>query len=169
MKKVLAALAASGVLVAGGFTAAAVSTPTSAQAQDQDETATVDRPDKGAALDEVFAELVVDGVISQEQADAVRAALEAKRDELREQFGDRRDRGHRAELRALLEDGVIDSDELAGLPEGHPLTDPDGPFAGALEDGQITIEELEELRGEFRSPRRGFARGGFGAVSGESA
>lgn len=172
MKKVLAALAASGVLVAGGFATAAVSTPATAQAQEttDEAPATTDdvvRPERGAILEEVLDELVADGVIDADQATQIAEALEAKHDELREEFGDRRGgrgfRGHgdRFGLMEALEDGVIDAAELAELPEGHPLTDPDGPAAQYLDDGQLTLEELEEMRAEFGSQRgpRGF--GGF--------
>ncbi|MCP3975905.1 MAG: hypothetical protein GY720_15600 [bacterium] len=173
MKKVLAALAASGVLVAGGFATAAVSAPTSAIAQEttDESTATTDdvvRPERGAILEEVLDQLVADGVITDAQATQIADALEAKHDELREEFGDRRGghgfRGggdHRG-LMDALEDGVIDADELAELPEGHPLTDPDGPAAQYLDDGQLTQEELEQMRAEFGSQRgpRGHGFGG---------
>ncbi len=174
MKKVLAALAASGVLVAGGFATAAVSTPTSALAQEttDEAPATTDdvvRPERGAILDEVLDQLVADGVITSDQATQVAEALEAKHEELREEFGDRRGgRGHRGGdhfgLMEALEDGVIDADELAELPEGHPLTDPDGPAAEYLEDGQLTQEELEEMRAEFGSQRGPRGRG-FGGIA----
>lgn len=175
MKRFLAALAAAGVLVAGGFVAAAVSTPTVAAAQDSTEAPTeegvVERPEHGAIMDEVFDELVADGVITQEQAEQVRAALEAKREELREQFGDRlQRRDHRNRLggflHGALEDGVIDADELAQLPEGHPLADPEGPFAEYLEDGQLTEAELDQIKEQFRQNR---GPRGFGGTAGDSA
>ena len=171
MKKVLAALAASGVLVAGGFATAAISTPSAAVAQEQTDEAPLDttdettvKPDRGAVLDEVFDALVADGVITADQAEQVIAALEAKHEEMRAEFGDRhRQRGPRGDsgLRGLLEDGVIDADELAELPEDHPVFDPDGPFADYLDDGQLTLEELEEIRGEL-TPGDGFRGRGFG-------
>lgn len=174
MKKVLAALAASGVLVAGGFATAAVSTTSIAQAQETTDEAPattddVTRPERGAILGEVLDQLVADGVITADQATQVADALEAKHDELREEFGDRRGGrgfrggGDRLGLMDALEDGVIDAAELAELPEGHPLTDPDGPAAQYLEDGQLTQEELDEMRAEFGSQRgpRGHGFGGF--------
>ena len=180
MKKVLAALAASGVLIAGGFVTSAVSAPASAVAQEAPDatdgtTDDVVRPEKGAILDEVLADLVTDGVIDSDQAAQIKDALEAKHEELREQFGDRGPRhrgnrdGDRLEMRSFLEDGVIDADELAQLPDGHPLTDPEGPAAEYLDDGQLTAEELEELHAEFgghRGPGRGF---GGPAVGGEAS
>ena len=171
MKRFLTALAAAGVLVAGGFVAAAVSTPSAASAQESTEApiqeGIAERPEKGAIMDEVFAELVADGVITEEQADQVQAALEAKREELREQFGDRlQRRDHRNRLGGFLHgalaDGVVDAAELAQLPEGHPLNDPEGPFAEYLADGQLTEDELSEIREQFRQNRgpRGFGGGG---------
>ncbi len=169
MKKVLAALAASGVLIAGGFVASAVSAPTTAVAQEAPATGDdVVRPEPGAILDEVLDQLVADDVIDADQATSIKDALEARHEELREQFGDRPGfRGHggfrdgdRPDMRGFLEDGVIDADELAQLPDGHPLTDPDGPAADYLDDGQLTAEELEELHGEFGG-RRGHGPRGF--------
>jgi hypothetical protein len=61
----------------------------------------------------------------------------------------------------VAENGVIDADELASLPDGNPLANPDGPFAAAAADGEITQQEiqdvLEQLRGERREggPRLG--------------
>jgi hypothetical protein len=52
----------------------------------------------------------------------------------------------------IWEDGVISTDELALLPEGHPLTDPDGPAAPFLEGG-ITAEEHEQIRAECDGTR----------------
>jgi hypothetical protein len=177
MKKVLAALAASGVLIAGGFVTSAVSAPVAADAQEApDTTADTVRPERGAILDEVLADLVADGVIDGDQATKIKDALEAKHEELREQFGDRGPRargfrdGARFEMRGFLEDGVIDADELAQLPEGHPLTDPDGPAAEYLDDGKLTAEELEELHAN-RGGHRGHGPRGFGgpAVSEEDS
>jgi hypothetical protein len=73
--------------------------------------------------------------------------------ELREAYKDlvpdrarfRRGLGLGLRLGALLDDGVITQAEIDGLPDGHPLKDPDGPAAEYLEDGQITLDELREL------------------------
>ncbi len=163
MKKVLAALVAAGVLVAGGLATAAISAPTTATAQTTTEDQTTDdsgdattgevtRPDRGSVIDEVLDNLVAEGVITSDQAERIKSDLTAKHAELRAQFGDRH-RGHRGfgdGLRGLLDDGVIDADELAELPEDHPIFDADGPFAPYLDDGQLTSEELEELRAQLR-------------------
>jgi len=172
MKKVLAALAASGVLIAGGFATAVVSSPTSATAQETtDEASPTDdmvRPEPGAILQEVLDQLVSDGVITNDQATQISDALVARHEELRAEFGDRGfgGRGHHGGgdfgLMGALEDGVIDADELAALPEGHPLTDPDGPAAAYLADGQLTQEELDQMRAEHRSQFHFGERGGRG-------
>ena len=55
----------------------------------------------------------------------------------------------------MLEDGVIDSSELAELGDDHPFNDPDGRFADAAADGEITEDELKELRREHRGHHLG--------------
>jgi hypothetical protein len=88
---------------------------------------------------------VEDGTLDRAQADAVVSALEAKREELAEERGDRRLRAshRRGFVRGLLLDGVITADEIAELPDDNPLKDPDGPLADALADGQITQDEWD--------------------------
>ena len=163
MRKIITALAAAAVLVVGAFTAAALSSPGTAAAQDAtDDALSVDTPERskrGDVMAEVLDKLVADGVISRGQADAVATAFKEKATELREERGDRPHRGDQRsrrghKLRGLLEDGVIDADELAGLGEAHPLNDPDGPAAGYLDDGQITMDELKELHSQLREQRR---------------
>lgn len=113
---------------------------------------------RGRVLSEVLDDLVADGVITQDQADQILEELTSRLEELRlEMRGDGQgSRGfgrHGFQLPgrfgAFLDDGVIDSDELAQLGEAHPLNDPEGPAAPYLEDGQITQEELEELMAEL--------------------
>lgn len=114
------------------------------------------RPQHRDVLGEALDELVADGVITQEQADDVRAAVTAKREELRGERGARGGgppgfRGLGPAFGHLLDDGVIDADELAELPDGHPLADPEGPAGPYLDDGEITEDELDELVTEMRS------------------
>ena len=93
------------------------------------------------------------------------AGLEEKREKRKAEHPEgRRGRGFRRGFRGgarfgfnmaeLLGDGVIDSDELAGLPEGHPLTNPDGPFAAAAADGEITQQEIQDVLEQLRAERR---------------
>ncbi|MFV1999367.1 MAG: hypothetical protein ACC654_03280 [Acidimicrobiia bacterium] len=158
MKKLLVSLAATGVLVAGAFVASSV-TSSAADAQTTDTTATEQpqRPVRGAILDEVLGGLVSDGTINQSQADAVKGALQAKIAELRGKIGDR-DPAARAErrgiLRGLLADGVITAEEIAELPEDHPLRTGDSKFSELLEDdGQITREEIQSFFEAQRAER----------------
>lgn len=158
MKKVIASLVAASVLVAGAFV---VSTIASGEAAAQTEEAPVvaddeRRPRPGGVLAEILGDLVDDGTLTQDQADAVTAALVTKRDELKEKFGDRKDRfvkRHRvrAQIREWLQDGVITADELSELPLDLRLFSNDGPLADALEDGEITQAEwdtfIEQRRG----------------------
>jgi len=166
MRKTLTAVIAAGVLVAGAFVATAITgNQVSAQEAPSDDSAVArpDHPGRGEILDEVLSGLVADGVIDQGQADAVAAALQAKADELREQREQWREenpgrfeRGFRRGFRlgGLLEDGVIDADEIAALPDGHPLKDPNGPAAEYLDDGQLTADELSQLREELHQQRQ---------------
>ena len=123
-------------------------------------------PFGGGLVDDVLDDLVADGTITQAQADAISEAMEARRDELKSQRGEGfpgRGFGHRGGpggfggpgLGSLLDDGVIESDELAELPEDHPLLDADGPAAPYLEDGELTMDELEELHETWRKRRDG--------------
>ncbi len=173
MKKILASLAAAGVLVAGVFTAAVItgSSATAQESPDDETSLPAQHPERGSAVKDVLDELVVANEITQDQADTILSALKAKWEELkadRPDGGERHRRGFRRGARfginiaELLEDGVIDAAELAELPEGHPFTNPDGPFADAAADGQITeeelrdvLEQLREERGGRHGPRRG--------------
>lgn len=161
MKRLIASVAAAGILVAGAFVAS-TATNSSAEAQTSEDGTTQeapehrDRPEKGAILDEVLGELVDDGTIDQSQADAVKAALQAKFEEIRENRPDRGDRDHRrgrlrGQIEDLLEDGVISADEIAELPDRHPFKNADGPFAELLEDGQITQAEWDAFVAEKKA------------------
>jgi hypothetical protein len=157
MKKIIASLAATGILVAGAF---AASTITSSQASAQTDespaiTDEVSRPSPAGILDQVLGDLVEDGTLEQSQADAVKNGLEAKRDEVKERIGDRRDRrAHRQEMRenieAWLEDGVITADELDELEVELPIHE-DGPLTEALKDGQITQAEWDAFLQERKA------------------
>jgi Spy/CpxP family protein refolding chaperone len=169
MKKIIASVAAAGVLVVGAFAASTI-TSSEAAAQTDEAPAVTDevrRPHPGGILDDVLGGLVEDGTLTQDQADAVKDAMVAKREELKEKFGDRierRVRRHRmrAQIQEWLEDGVITADELSELPEDLPILADDGPLADALEDGQITQEEWDafiEQRKADHQARRDAAQG----------
>lgn len=48
-------------------------------------------------------------------------------------------------LYLLLSDGVLTAEEIEQLPPGNIFADPDGIFADALADGQLTVEEWEQI------------------------
>jgi hypothetical protein len=159
MKRVIAALAAGGVLVVGAFVASTVSTvPASALTDASGATADSVDPDtrpREAVLDEILASLVGDDTLTQDQADAVRERFEAKGEELMTERQARREaaREMRDLIEGFLDDDVITADELAQLPDDHPLRDAEGVFSDALADGQITRDELRAVRMEHRQAR----------------
>jgi hypothetical protein len=170
MKKIFVSIAAAGVLVAGAFAASTiVNGPALAQTTEAPtaEVPADERPDfpkPGEILDEVLGDLVADGTLDQGDADAVKAALEARHEEVRaEMEAWRADNPGRFErgfkrgfaMGGLLEDGVIDAAELAELPDDHPLNDPDGPAAEYLTDGQLTEDELKQLGEQLHERRAG--------------
>jgi hypothetical protein len=170
MKKIFVSIAAAGVLVAGAFAASTiVNGPALAQTTEAPtaEVPADERPDfpkPGEILDEVLGDLVADGTLDQGDADAVKAALGARHEEVRaEMEAWRADNPGRFErgfkrgfaMGGLLEDGAIDAAELAELPNGHPLNDPDGPAAEYLTDGQLTEDELKQLGEQLHERRAG--------------
>lgn len=166
MRKIIVSLAAAGVLVAGAFVASSVtSTPADAQVVTDEDTTSAVTDKRAEVVDEVLSGLVTDGTINQTQADTIADAFADKHEELRAEREARREerQANRELISGFLEDDVISSDELAQLDDDHPFNDPDGRFADAAADGEITREELQELR-----PERGHRRGA-GAAQGEDA
>lgn len=163
MKKIFVSIAAVGVLAIGAFAASTI-VDGSALAQTVDEPV-VERPDiprSGDILDEVLSDLVADETLDQSQADAVMAELEARHAEARALHDERReDHPGRPEhgiargfdMGSLMEDGVIDMDELAELPDDHPFRDSSGPAAQFLDDGELSEDELRELGERLREHR----------------
>jgi hypothetical protein len=155
--KVLAALAVGGLLVGAGFLSTVVSSPGIAEAQADTNGADEAGPFPRMLgfLDEVLDDLVADDTITQEQADAILQASEAKATQLREE--------HQAQgelLRGLLDDGVITEEEASQLPDEHPLLSE--RFDEAWEDGELTLDEIGGLH--HRGPDF-FERGrDFGAL-----
>lgn len=155
--KIVAAFLAGGFLVGAGFATTLISSPEIAQAQEEPEQLDEDRrfPRLFGILDEVLSDLVGDGTLTEEQAEAVTTAAAAKAEELFEQHQSLR--GHLREahprhwrpsahgfgLGTLLDDGGIDLDEYQALPEDHPLRQFD--LDEYLEDGVITPEEFRHI------------------------
>ena len=157
MRRLMIGAATVGALVTGGVVGAAVAAPAPRAIQtEQTTTTTIPQKERPAGvISETLDQLVVDGVITREQADQVAAALAAAlADRVRDRpFGGGLGLGFR--LGSLLDDGVITAEELAQLPDDHPLKDSDAPLAEALEDGQITAAELRDA---YQRPHR-FLRG----------
>jgi len=165
MKKIVVSVVAAGVLVAGTFVASMVTSPEASAQTDEAPpvAAEIRRPHRGAILEGVLSDLVGDGTLTQGQANAVKDALEAKRDELKEKVGDRRDRrarrhDMRVQIKKWLEDDVISAEELSELPADLPILADDGPLADVLKDGKITQAEWDafiEQRKADHQARRG--------------
>ena len=142
MRRLIWITGAAGLLLVGGTTAAfATQTP---GGRDAVSTVVAAVTGPSSVLTEVLEELVGDGTINQSQADAIVKALDAKVEERR---------AERQRLRQLmvefLQDRTLSADELAQLPEDHPLRNLDQ----FLDDGQVTEDELRQLGG------LGFGRG----------
>lgn len=156
MRKVLTALGVSGLLVAGAFVASTVSLG-AASAQTTDTPIVDDEVGpREAVLDEVVQSLIDDGTITEDEAVIVKERFVAKHEELageRQARQEQRREDHELIL-GFLDDDVISASELAQLPEDHPLRNTDGVFSSALEDGQITRDELDQVRAEHRQDRR---------------
>lgn len=154
--KIIAAIAAGGLLVGAAFVATVVSTPGTASAQEE----TAETQERGHFqrgmdfLSEVLSDLIGDGTIDQTQADAITSAVEAAAEEKR---------AEREALKELtqqfLEDDVITEDEAAQLGDDHPFNSE--RYDEAWEDGELTRDEIRE-----NSHRgNGFRRGAhFGAL-----
>lgn len=152
-KKVWAAFVAGGILVAAGLIAAMISSPEVASAQEgaDDARPTGPRSRIVGLLDDILGDLVDDGTLSQDQADAIVDAAEQRAAELRAEHGADFDL-----LRSLWDDGVITEEEASQLPEDHFLFR--DRFDDAWEDGELTIDELHGVLHQFR---RGMFRRGF--------
>jgi len=143
--KILTALVAGSLLVAAGLLTSVVSAPGAAQAQEEAEGSEPRGPIPRLLgfLGDVLDGLVGDGTITQEQAGAIADAAETKVEEVREQH-----MALRELTRDLIEDGVVTEEEASELPDDHWLLG--DVFDGAWEDGELSVEEIRELK-----PRRG--------------
>jgi len=143
--KILTALVAGGLLVGAGLLTSVVSAPGAAQAQE--ETGSLGPggpiPRLLGFIGDVLDGLVGDGTITQEQADAIADAAETKVEEVREEHVALREL-----TRDLIEDGVVTEEEASELPDDHWFLG--DVFDEAWEDGELSVEEIRELK-----PRRG--------------
>ena len=149
--KIMAALVAGGLLVGAGFVTSIISAPDTAAAQES-----ADDQDRGlfaramGFLGDVLDELVGEGTIDPDQAEAILDAVEEKAAELKEVR-----EALREEIEGYLEDGVLTADEAANLPEDHWLLS--DALDEAWADGELTTEEIREARPH---PRRDAFRHG---------
>lgn len=157
--KIMAALVAGGLLVGAGFVTSIVSAPETAAAQ---EDATVDGEHRGLFtrgmefLGDVLDELVNEGTINADQAEAVLDAVEEKAVEIKEER-----EALREQIKGYLEDGVLTTDEASNLPDDHWLLG--DALDEAWSDGELTVEEIRQARPHPR--RDAFKRGArFGAL-----
>jgi hypothetical protein len=156
--KIVAAFLAGGLLIGAGLATAAISTPGTAQAQDETDDSEARDPVSRiiGVLGQVLDDLVGDGTITQDQADAIVEATEEKIDELEAEHRARHER-----LSEFLDDGVITAEEASELPDDHWIFD--DALADAWDDGELTTEEIRDIHPFRRGHdlRRGF---GFGAL-----
>ncbi|MFP3882565.1 MAG: hypothetical protein ACLFRT_07710 [Actinomycetota bacterium] len=162
--KILASFLAGGLVVGAGFATLVISAPGTAQAHEATPEDAEDRPLAGPFwfIEEVLDQVVEDGTITSDQADAIVDAASAKVTELKEQRRERLEdtrrhlrHGFRGGFRlgALLDDGGVDESEYEDLGENHPLKRVD--VDEYLDDGLITPEELREILREFAEARFG--------------
>jgi polyhydroxyalkanoate synthesis regulator phasin len=99
--------------------------------------------ERDGLLDEVLADLVTSGVITQDQSDAITDALTARVDERQAEAEAQRQKMEEmwTQIQGFLEDGVITADEIAQLPADNPFSN----ISSILEDGQVTLEELQSV------------------------
>ena len=127
---------------------------------------------KGAAedvLNKVLSDLVADGTITQQQADAITngvktevASRQAELEKLRQQW-----QQTGAQLKTFLADGVITQDEIDTLPADNPLRI---AFDSIAQNGQVTLDQLKNFLpygGEYlHHGPGGFGHGFFGGEPG---
>ncbi len=159
-KKLVAGLTSVGLVAGAGITTVVVAAPGLAIAQEEGTEEAPQVPGPQHSPGRAFADLVESGVLDEDEVAAVQEVLRELRDAARaENEGEREPQGRRHPVRAgfalheLLGDDVIDADELAALPDDHPIFDEDGPFAPYLDDGELTADELEELKAAREAAR----------------
>lgn len=156
--KIIASLVAGGLLIGAGFATSIISAPSMASAQEE----AADDDAQGllgrglALLGEVLDELVTEETLTTEQAEAVVNAVQEKARERKAEM-----EAHREQMRGFLEDGVLTEEEFNQLPDRNPFADE--RFDEAWEDGELTKEEIWELRPHHRHDafKRGLRFGAF--------
>ena len=116
---------------------------------------------KDDVLQQVLADLVTQGVITQAQSDAITNALQTKVNDLRTQEEQRRAQMQQEwqQIQGFLQDGVITQAEIDQLPADSPLRQ---AFDSIAKNGQITTDQLQQLGPGFGLFGPGFGPGGPG-------
>jgi len=96
-------------------------------------------------LDQVLSDLVKAGTITQAQADAITKALQQAITDKQNQAEQARQQAMQEwqQIQGFLQDGVITQDEINQLPADSPLRQ---VFDSIAKDGQVTLEQLQQLR-----------------------
>jgi hypothetical protein len=107
---------------------------------------------------QVLADLVSQGVINQNQSDAITQALQNKVDQLKTQAQQQRQelQQERQQIQTFLQDGVITQDEIDQLPADSPLRQ---VFDSIAKNGQVTLQQLQQLPGFGFGFDRGWSPG----------
>lgn len=178
MKKFIAALAATAVVVGGGIATSVLSAPGTALAQTTEDSTTTDESavERSAGLTSILDDLVTEGVITQAQADTVAERL------TEQGFGRFGQRGHRGggshldELAAAI--GIDEATLQSGLADGQTLSeiavangvepqavvdaltaDMQTMLDAAVADGRITQEEADAKAAEAATRIEGIVDG----------
>lgn len=169
MRRTLIALVAGAMILGGAAIAMAQTDDTTndtatypIQAMERDQDRDQDRT-------EYLADMVDQGVITQEQADTLAAEMQ-QRFELRRAERDQRRtlaQEHKEGIESAFSDDVLTVAELEEL-GAQRILDEDGPFAEALADGELTRAEFDAIHetlpcAGLGGQRRGGPGGGPGA------
>ena len=152
--KIITALVAGGLLVGAGFATSVISAPSTASAQEEGTDTDQERKSpfhRGFEfLSGVLGDLVGEGTISQDDANAVLNAVEEKAEAVKAEH-----EATRELIKGFLEDGVITEAEASQLPDDLWIFNE--RLDEAWEDGELTSEELRQARPHTR--RDTFKRG----------
>jgi polyhydroxyalkanoate synthesis regulator phasin len=96
-------------------------------------------------LDQVLADLVKAGTITQAQSDAITAALKQAVTDQQAQIEQQRQLAQQEwqQIQGFLSDGVITQDEVNQLPADSPFRQ---VFDSIAKNGQVTLDQLQQLR-----------------------
>ncbi len=193
MRKIATALAAAAIVVGGAAAGSFISNPAVAVAQEA-QTDDTTEDSRFTTLEEILGGLVTEGVITQDQADAVAEAISERAPR---GFRGHRHGGHHLETvaevlgmePAELRDALQEGDTIADVATDNGVdvqdvidaivADHQERIDQAVADGNLTEEEAAEklaeaaeraeamVNGEFEG-RRGFGRRGFGGPFGQN-